>query len=182
MNRIEDPFVELATETVALSDAFASLEQRGISAVRRPPMGESTSLPTVGRLRGFDLLDRPLIENIAPRAGHVLTARTVLPLRRSMIGRDVVVVFDGGDLDAPIIMGVIEPQALSEAPPDMSTGVAIQIDGDRHVVEAEREIILRCGDASITLTRAGKVIIKGNYILSRSTGCNKIKGAVIDIN
>jgi hypothetical protein len=50
------------------------------------------------------------------------------------------------------------------------------------VIEAEREIILKCGEASITLTRAGKVIIRGNYILSRSTGYNKIKGAAIDIN
>jgi len=42
--------------------------------------------------------------------------------------------------------------------------------------------VLRCGDASITLTRAGKVVIQGNYILSRSSGYNKIKGAAIDIN
>jgi hypothetical protein len=49
-------------------------------------------------------------------------------------------------------------------------------------VSAEREIVLRCGDASITLTRAGKVIIKGRYVVSRSTGYNKIKGATVDIN
>ena len=42
--------------------------------------------------------------------------------------------------------------------------------------------MLRCGDASITLTRAGKVLIKENYVLSRSRGCNKIKGAAVDIN
>jgi hypothetical protein len=60
--------------------------------------------------------------------------------------------------------------------------VAVQADGDRYEISAEREIVLRCGDSSITLTRAGKVIIKGNYILSRSTGYNKIKGAAIDIN
>ena len=45
-----------------------------------------------------------------------------------------------------------------------------------------RQDAARCGDASITLTRAGKVIIKGNYILSRSSGYNKIKGAAVDIN
>ena len=56
------------------------------------------------------------------------------------------------------------------------------VDGDRHVIEADREVVLRCGDASITLTRAGKVIIKGSYILSRSTGYHKIKGAAIDLN
>ena len=50
------------------------------------------------------------------------------------------------------------------------------------MIEADREVVLRCGDASITLTRAGKVIIKGSYILSRSSGYNKIKGAAIDLN
>jgi hypothetical protein len=79
-------------------------------------------------------------------------------------------------------MGVIEPRALVETPPQPEPGVAISVDGERHLIEAEREIVLRCGDASITLTRAGKVIIKGNYILSRSSGYNKIKGAAIDIN
>jgi hypothetical protein len=43
-------------------------------------------------------------------------------------------------------------------------------------------VVLRCGDASITLTQAGKVIIRGNYIVSRSSGYNKIKGAAVDIN
>ena len=44
--------------------------------------------------------------------------------------------------------------------------------------------ILACFDVEpdITLTRSGKIIIKGSYIVSHSTGCNKIKGAAVDIN
>jgi len=99
-----------------------------------------------------------------------------------MIGRSVVVLFDSGALQAPIIMGVIEPHALADLQPTPESGVVVHADGERHLITAEREIVLRCGEASITLTRAGKVIIKGNYILSRSTGYNKIKGAAIDIN
>jgi hypothetical protein len=95
----------------------------------------------------------------------------------------VVLLFDGGDARSPIIMGVIQPQARQEQPSATAApGFNVQADGERHVIEAEREIVLRCGDASITLTRSGKVIIKGNYILSRSSGYNKIKGAAIDIN
>ena len=99
-----------------------------------------------------------------------------------MIGREVVVCYEGGNPWLPLIMGMIEPCALRETPPAPEQGVNVQADGQRYCIEAEREIVLRCGDASITLTRAGKVIIQGNYILSRSTGCNKIKGAAIDIN
>jgi hypothetical protein len=53
---------------------------------------------------------------------------------------------------------------------------------DRLVLEAQREIVLKCGDASITLTRAGKIILRGTYVLSRSSGVNKIKGGSVQIN
>ena len=50
------------------------------------------------------------------------------------------------------------------------------------LLTAGREIVLRCGEASITLTRAGKVLIRGTYILTRSSGANRIKGAAVEIN
>ncbi|MGV8750478.1 DUF6484 domain-containing protein, partial [Pseudomonas aeruginosa] len=57
-----------------------------------------------------------------------------------------------------------------------------RLDGERLEFSAEREIVLRCGKASITLTRAGKVIIHGAYLSSRSTGVNRIKGGSVQIN
>jgi len=179
MDRAEDPFLSLATETLA--DDFARLEQREVAA---PVLGGAGALlaPAVGRLHGFDLMEQPLISSLAVCPGQVLTARSTVPLRRAMIGCEVLVLFAGGDMRLPIVMGVIEARALVETPPRPEPGVAVSVDGERHVIEAEREIVLRCGDASITLTRAGKVVIQGNYILSRSSGYNKIKGAAIDIN
>ncbi|TIP53764.1 MAG: DUF2345 domain-containing protein, partial [Mesorhizobium sp.] len=53
---------------------------------------------------------------------------------------------------------------------------------ERLDLSAEREIVLRCGKASITLTRTGKIILRGTYILSRSSGPNKIKGGSIQLN
>ena len=50
-------------------------------------------------------------------------------------------------------------------------------DGKRVTVSADQEIVLKCGDASITLTAAGKVLIRGAYLLSRSSGANRIKAA-----
>jgi len=179
MNVLEDPFVALAVDDA--SSDFAELERRpatmgDANEAHRP----AVSGPAVGRLVGFDLLERPLIGSLSAAPGQVLAARTATPLRRAMIGREVVVWFENGDLLSPIIMGVMEPHPLAQV--QAKPGVSVMVDDERHVIEAEREIVLRCGDASITLTRAGKVIIKGNYILSRSTGYNKIKGAAIDIN
>jgi hypothetical protein len=49
-------------------------------------------------------------------------------------------------------------------------------------VSAKERLVLRCGKASVTLTRAGKVIIEGSYVVSRSTGVNRIKGGSVQLN
>jgi len=179
MNRPVDPFIALATADVA--DDFVAPERRPIAASQArsniPPM-----TPAVGKLQGFNLLDQPVIGNLAGCTGQLVAARSTVALSCASIGRDVVVLFENGDPELPIIIGVIEPDALEEASRGGGREIKFLIDDERHVIEAKREIIIRCGDASITLTRAGKVIITGNYILSRSTGYTKVKGAAIDIN
>ena len=60
--------------------------------------------------------------------------------------------------------------------------VQATLDGEQLVLTAQNEIVLRCGKASLTLTRAGKVLIRGTYLLSRSSGVNRIKGGSVQIN
>jgi hypothetical protein len=55
-------------------------------------------------------------------------------------------------------------------------------EGRRVVVTAKEQLVLRCGKASITLTSAGKLIIQGAYVSSRSTGVLRIKGGSVQIN
>lgn len=55
-------------------------------------------------------------------------------------------------------------------------------DGRRVEIKAENEIVLRCGESSITLTKSGKIILRGAYVLSRSTGVNRIQGGSVQIN
>ena len=50
------------------------------------------------------------------------------------------------------------------------------------MVDAREQLVLRCGKARITLTSAGKVLIEGAYISSRSTGVNRIKGGSVQLN
>ena len=109
-------------------------------------------------------------------------ARTTVALHRSTVGAEVVLVFEQA-IRVSRSSSVYCSRSSSSRPRETRPhSLRIEADDERFVVSAEREIVLRCGDASITLTRAGKVIIKGNYIMSRSTGYNKIKGAAIDIN
>ena len=51
-----------------------------------------------------------------------------------------------------------------------------------HVTTASREIVLQCGRASIVLTRAGKVLVRGAYLSLRSSGMHRITGASVQIN
>ena len=107
--------------------------------------------------------------------GEPRAALSTVALSACDAGARVVVAFADGDKTCPIIIG-----RLQEAP--LPSPAVCTLDGERLVLRAEREIELRCGDASIVLTRAGKVLIKGNFVLSRSRGANKIKGAYVDIN
>jgi uncharacterized protein (DUF2345 family) len=56
------------------------------------------------------------------------------------------------------------------------------VDSERIELTAEKEIVLRCGNASLTLTRAGKILIRGAYVLTRSSGVNRIQGGSVQIN
>ncbi len=168
MDRTHDPFLQLAMPGTS--------EDPGATAMR----GATPSTVAVARLAGFDLQEQALVCGIAARPGLVMAARSTVALRHAMVGLDVVLLLAETDTDPPIIIGVIAPPAAPATP--QAGGTVVVADSERHVIEAEREIVLRCGEASITLTRAGKIVLRGNYILSRSTGHHKIKGAAIDIN
>jgi hypothetical protein len=42
--------------------------------------------------------------------------------------------------------------------------------------------VLRCGEASLTLTREGKILLRGTYLSSRATGVHRIQGGTVEIN
>jgi hypothetical protein len=180
----DDPFEVVATTE---TDDFGELSRKPVAPVTalREPVREAAT----ARFHSFTLNEMPIIAGVAELPGELVPARTTVPLVRAQIGAAVVVLFERGDPRRPIIVGVLQDSirgtaehgsAVSNAPREGL--VAVQADDDRLVLTAEREIVLRCGEASITLTRAGKVLIKGTYVLSRSSGYNRIKGAAVDIN
>ncbi|HUU45248.1 MAG TPA: DUF6484 domain-containing protein [Acidobacteriota bacterium] len=90
----------------------------------------------------------------------------------------VVCMLEDGDPARPIVVGILaEPGTAESAEP--TTAV---VDGKRVVLTGEEEVTLRCGKASITLTKAGKILLRGTYVLSRSSGVNRIKGGSVQIN
>lgn len=91
--------------------------------------------------------------------------------------QEVLLMFESGDPGRPIVLDTVYTGASTAA-----GSWQVRVDGERVVIEAGQEIVLSCGKASLTLTRAGKVIIRGAYVLSRSTGVNRLRGASVQVN
>lgn len=97
-----------------------------------------------------------------------LFAQSLVPVSPALIGRVVAVAMMD---DQPLILGLIQPPL-----PEVET------DGETLVLEARREMILRCGAASIAMTADGRVTIRGTQVLSRSDGANRVQGATVQLN
>jgi hypothetical protein len=110
-----------------------------------------------------------------------IAARAILDLHGEHIGQDVVLMFEGGDPVRPIVMGYVRGERNWRLP-EHPGQVEVDADGERLVVTAKEQVVLRCGKASITLTKTGKVLIQGAYVLSRSSGVNRIKGGSVQLN
>jgi hypothetical protein len=60
--------------------------------------------------------------------------------------------------------------------------VHAKVDGETITLTAAKELVLKCGQALIILTEDGKVVVRGSYLLSRSSGVNRIQGGSIQLN
>lgn len=147
----------------------------------------------VGWIAGFDGQRGLLVDFEGNTAGPSPT-RTIVALSPQAIEAAVssrqgaVLQFENGDPRLPLVMGLLQPttqtpllDALLTAPPPASEMEA-NVDGKRVVIEGKDEIVLRCGEASITLRRNGKVVLRGTYLETHATGTNRIKGGSVQIN
>jgi hypothetical protein len=149
---------------------------------------------------------------------HSLVAVSTVAVSHQHIGRQVALLFANGDLQKPVIIGLIHSPLfdllenfsmlqnvevsnsevsaseshLADIDPFDGSKVAafkssaplesVQVDGKRVVIEGQEEIVLSCGESSITLTKAGKILIRGKYLVSRSSGVNRILGGSVQVN
>lgn len=136
----------------------------------------------VGELIGFrDEGRTPLVVYPGQPGGAALASRATLDLRGEHVGRQVVLMFEGGDPLRPIAIGCLRREEAWPLP-EQPGQVEVDADGERLIVTAKEQVVIRCGKASITLTRAGKVLIQGEYVLSRSAGVNRVKGGSVQLN
>jgi hypothetical protein len=139
----------------------------------------------IGTLIGFDARGVPLVAGSFDERDDPRPARSLVALGSSDLGRDVALSFEGGDPGKPLVIGLVQEPRPGSAGPELDAAAAsveVEIDGEKLVLTAGRELVLRCGQASLILTRSGKILIRGTYVLNRSTGVNRIQGGVVHIN
>jgi hypothetical protein len=117
----------------------------------------------------------------------LLPARSTVCIAPGDEKRELLLMFEKTDPQLPIIVGFVQDQpvvtALSkEVVLDKKKVKDIIVDGERIIFDAKKEVVLRCGQGSVTIRADGKIVIKGTDLLSRSKGINKIKGATVRIN
>lgn len=162
-----------AVETVLADESSEEAENFLEDVVRHTEKTAQVNGIVVGTLVHRDEARMPFVDFSMNPTGHPLPARTTVELKEDHDGRDVALMFEQNDVRKPIIIG------LMHVP---SSTVEVAVDGAVQEVTAEKELLLRCGKSSILLRQDGKIIIKGENILSRARMTNKVKGGSIQLN
>jgi hypothetical protein len=115
-----------------------------------------------------------------PGSDRAVAARSLVRLGAADLGRTVALMpLDDGD-DRLVVVGVFQDRASAHDRADVSA--QLRVDGRQVKVVAQDVLELRCGSSSIKLTKDGRIAINGTYLLSVSTGTNRILGAAVQIN
>jgi hypothetical protein len=160
-------------------------ESRVSAASLQPVVGRLSSRPGSGTV----MVECP---GLSPRPARILSTLNLAELlKKDNDGREVLVVFANGNPDDPVIVGMIEnildnlvsmEIADKRKPEGDKDAVEATVDGERVVIRAENELVLTCGKGSITITKEGRIVVKGVDIVSRASQVNKIKGGVVALN
>lgn len=136
----------------------------------------------VGTLLALRDQGRTPLVSLGDRPGEPpLAARTVVDLHGAHVGASVVLVFEQGDLVRPIVMGVLRGQTAWPLP-EQPGAVELDADGERMVVTAHTQLVLRCGQSSLTLRSDGRIELKGETVLSEAQGVHRIRGGSVQLN
>lgn len=171
----------------------ASKSARQIAPVTLSASLEQTGCARVGWITGVSSEGEPVVDYPGNLAGPLPAVLAVAATRRDLAAaaerrQAIVVLFDAGDPGRPILLAFAFPSPPAEEQP-AAVEVAVsklpevaEVDGRRVRIEGKEEIILHCGEASITLDRQGRITIRGVQVVSQASGVNQVQGGSVRLN
>jgi hypothetical protein len=136
----------------------------------------------IGRISGIGAGGAPIVDFPENPAGEPVPATATARYDLESVGRKVALMFLEGDPARPLAIGLVAQPNGREAVDASAAAVEPVQPPERLTLAAAQEIVLQCGRASIVLTRVGKVLLRGAYVCSRSSGMQRITGASVHIN
>ncbi|RUT86275.1 MULTISPECIES: DUF6484 domain-containing protein [unclassified Mesorhizobium] len=128
----------------------------------------------IGVFLGFDD-EAPLVVFPGNTRETAVRARSLAEMSSDMIGSEVALLFEDGDVGRPLIVGrIVEPSRKPRA--------QVKRDGEQVRIVGEERIELRCGKATIIMEKDGHIIIRGTYVTSHASATNRIRGGSVNLN
>ncbi len=176
--------VAVEGEASTLMHTLMQGQARGLGAVTVPATPDASHSILIGELLAYTDGEAPQVRwATGPQEG--VPAMSLVPIRVDHVGAPLALSFGAG-MAQPLILGLLwQPGAGQQRPVDDVRAVHVECDGkvaQEVVIGATQQLTLHCGDASITLTADGQILMRGEYISSHATGTQRIKGAAVRIN
>jgi len=188
---LDNTLVKDSTHQIPSADLFKSHNSGPTMDSSRQRSDQKIAGVVIGSFVGVDESGELLVDFPGNPSGKYLSAQSIVALNDKEAGRNIVLMFEAGDPLKPVILGALQPKPANAPtasdnqephPQPIGNAFEVKTEGDRILFNAKSEIVFKCGKASIVLTKAGKILLRGAYLLARSSGVNRIKGASVQIN
>lgn len=161
-------------------EALVPRRDEVLLAARAKPLDDArSSAAEFGVLVGLGPSGEAWVD--VPRQGRKnVPARSTVALEPEHVGREVLLACIA--TGEAVISGIIQRPGEASRERAGAPRLEALLDAERIVFSAEREVVLRCGGASILLNADGAVVIKGAKLLTAATGVHRIRGGSVQIN
>ena len=165
-----------------LANARPAPDARTNPAVPAHPATEAV----LGHLAGIDadgrVLFRPEGSDVAVPVAIALEIGDGTLVKAARNGRAAMALRTTDSQPRWVLTGLVRERVAAKARAAGPGELEVKVDGETVRIEAQRSIELSCGKSSLVLRADGRVVLSGVYVVTKSNGPLKIKGATIALN
>lgn len=180
-----------APEAAAPATNAADLLENLLASARSAPDVRTSPAPpaseaVLGHLAGIDADGRVLFRPEGSETAVPVAIALEIPdgtlVKAARNGRAAMVLRTTDPQPRWVLTGLVRERVGAKARAAGPGELEVKVDGETVRIEAQRSIELSCGKSSLVLRADGRVVLSGVYVVTKSNGPLKIKGATIALN